>query len=609
MGIETMTPRNILSNHLATRANSLDFYALGMLLPNPDTILRSQGKSITTYRDMQVDALVGSCVTRRKASVQALDFGLDRGAASSRHGKAVQAMLDALPLSTIIEQMQDAVLYGYQPMEVIWGQSGGLFVPADVQAKPPEWFCFDANNMLRFKSRAAPLFGEEDPGKKYLLPRQSPTYQNPYGLAALSMCYWPLVFKKGGLKFWLAFTEKFGSAFSVGKLPRSATDAERAALLDSLEALIQDGVATIPDDGSIELVEMAGKSASADLYAQLVAHCSSEIAIALLGQNQTTQASANKASATAGLEVTKDLRDADARIIAASINQLIKWVCELNFGDVPTPVFSFWDQKEQDELQAQRDKSNYDAGARFTNAYWKRGYGYQEGDLQPEPVAAPQAVAASPSVIAGAPRNPSPAFSEAPTANPLQAETDTLTRASVPLWSAMVDQLQTLVDGAESVAALQLSMVQAFGDLESAELVRLMAAALALAELKGMDSARDDAGPAPTFAEPKLDPRLGQILANQASLQSSVDFLQAKEPFVIHNIIKLPEQSAPVVNNTVNLPEQAAPVINLGAPSITVQPAPVTVNNAFAARAVQTVQRDANDEIVSTTTIYQSSQE
>lgn len=36
-----------------------------------------------------------------------------------------------------------------------------------------------------------------------------------------------------------------------------------------------------------------------------------------------------------------------------------------------------------DQLQAARDKSNYDAGARFTNAYWMRAYGYQEGDLVP----------------------------------------------------------------------------------------------------------------------------------------------------------------------------------------------------------------------------------
>jgi phage gp29-like protein len=493
-----MTPQNILSKHLATRANSLDFYALGMLLPNPDTILRSQGKSITTYRDMQTDALVGSCVARRKASVQALDFGLDRGQASSRHSKAVQAMLDALPLTTIIEQMQDAVLYGYQPMEVIWGRVNGLYVPVDVQAKPPEWFCFDTGNMLRFKSRASPLFGEEDPGKKYLLPRQNPTYQNPYGVAALSMCYWPLLFKKGGLKFWLRFTEKFGSAFSVGKLPRSATEAERTALLDSLEALIQDGVATIPDDGSIELVEMAGKSASADLYAQLVTHCSSEIAIALLGQNQTTQASANKASATAGLEVTKDLRDADARVIAASINQLIKWVCELNFGGVALPVFSFWDQKEQDELQAKRDKSNYDAGARFTNAYWIRGYGYQEGDLQPDaPAPLPagtnfgnridQVIARRNSDIA-APAS----FAEVTPSDALSPDVATLMQVTAPAWGSMADQLQQLADAASSPQQLQQAMVQAFGDLDSAELVKLMAAAMALAELKGIAAARSE---------------------------------------------------------------------------------------------------------------------
>ena len=36
----------------------------------------------------------------------------------------------------------------------------------------------------------------------------------------------------------------------------------------------------------------------------------------------------------------------------------------------------------------------------------------------------------------------------------------------------------------------------------------------------------------------------------------------------------------------------------------TVPAAQVVVNNAFASKAVQTVQRDNNDEIVSTTTVY-----
>lgn len=471
-----------LTDQLATRGRSIDFAALGQWLPNPDPILKAQGRDISVYRALRGDALVGACIRRRKSAVKSLEWGLDRGQAASRTAQAVEAMLAELDLERIIGQMLEATLYGYQPMEVEWKRAGGLLVPSDVQAKPPEWFCFDADNQLRFKSRTDPLIGELLPERKFLLPRQDPTYQNPYGFADLSLCFWPLTFKKGGMKFWLAFMEKFGSAFSVGKLPRSASNEERAALLDSLESLIQDGVATIPDDGSVELIEMAGKSASADLYERLVLHCRGEIAIALLGQNQTTEASANKASAGAGLEVTKDLRDGDAKIVAAAINQLIRWVCELNFGGAVAPVWSLWDQEAQDELQAARDKSNHSAGARFTNAYFRRAYGYQEGDLV-EPAASP-AKALPGAAFA--------AFTEA-SLDPVQSETDTLMVQGETAWTAMLSQIEALVANATSTAQLQQALADAYGGLESGQLVKLMAAALALAELKGMDAARSEA--------------------------------------------------------------------------------------------------------------------
>jgi phage gp29-like protein len=481
-----MATPSLLTNQVAQRAQSLDFTALGLLLPNPDPILKAQGRDIAVYRSLCNDALVGGCIRRRKSAVKSLDWGLDKGQAASRTAKAVQTMLDALDLERIIGQMLEATLFGYQPMEITWARQGGLLVPVDLQAKPPEWFCFDTDNQLRFKTRTNPLFGEALPERKFLLPRQDPTYQNPYGFADLSMVYWPLMFKKGGMKFWLAFAEKFGSAFSIGKLPRGATMEERATLLDSLEALIQDGVATIPDDGSVELVEMAGKAASADLYEKMVLHCRGEISIALLGQNQTTEASANRASSVSGLEVTKDLRDGDAEMVSAAFNQLIRWVTELNWGAAQGPTFSMWDQKDQDTLQAGRDKSNFEAGAKFTNAYWMRAYGYQEGDLLPETALAPAALvqAATKSIA----NTQGASFSEA-SQDPVASATDTLVTASAPQWAAMVAQLQTLVDQAPSLSALQQTLTQAYGAMDSADLVKLMAAAYALAELKGIDAA------------------------------------------------------------------------------------------------------------------------
>ena len=599
---------SLLTDHLATRARSLDFATLGLLLPNPDPILKAQGKDISTYRDLRNDALIGGCIRRRKSAVKALDWGLDKGQAASRVTKAVQGVLDGLDIERLIGQMLEATLYGYQPMEVTWAKVGTLMVPSHIEAKPPEWFSFDADARLRFKTRAAPMLGEELPDKKFLLPRQDPTYQNPYGFADLSMCFWPLLFKKGGLKFWLAFTEKFGSAFSVGKLPRSATPEERATLLDGLEKLIQDGVTVIPDDGSIELVEMAGKSASADLYEKLVNHCRGEIAIALLGQNQTTEANANRASATAGLEVAKDLRDGDAEIVAAAFNQLIQWICEINFGSTEVPTFSLWDQEAQDTLQADRDKSNYDAGARFTNAYFERAYGYEVGDLvEAAAAAAPVVPAIGKKAALPAPAN----FAEGQP-DPTQAETDALMAEATPQWSNLADQLQALVDQASTLPELQQSMVQAFGDLDSTELVKLMAAAMALAELKGMDDVRAEVKlptqPPPAFAEPS--PVSLEIAAGITAIGAAVTLLANRpEPqpqaAPIINVapatVQFAEQMAPVVQVDVHVPPQAAPTVEV---INQVQPAPITVNNVHPAKSVQTFERDADLEILRATTIY-----
>lgn len=125
----------------------------------------------------------------------------------------------------------------------------GALQPLDVVGKPGEWFTFDNQAQLRFRSREHPLHGEALEPRKFLLARQE-TYANPYGFMNLSMCFWPTVFKRGGLKFWVTFTEKYGTPWLVGKQPRGTPGPEVDALLDKLEAMIQDAVAAIPDDSS-----------------------------------------------------------------------------------------------------------------------------------------------------------------------------------------------------------------------------------------------------------------------------------------------------------------------------------------------------------------------
>ncbi len=370
-----------LSEQIATRSRSIDFHSLGMYLPNPDPVLKALGKDIQVYKELRSDAHVGGCIRRRKASVKALEWGVDKEKSKSAIAKSISAIFADLNISRIINEILDAALFGYQPLEVMWGKVGNFIVPVDIVSKPPNWFVYDAENQLRLRTKQNMVMGEELPPNKFLIARQDPSYDNPYGFADLSMCFWPTTFKKGGLKFWVQFTEKYGTPWVIGKHPRSASDGEKELLLDSLEAMVQDAVAVIPDDSSIEIKEAAGKAGSTDAFESLLHFCRSEVSIALLGQNQTTEATSNRASAQVGREVTHDIRDGDKAIVQETFNQLIRWICDLNFKTGAAPIFSMWEQEDVDKVLAERDQKLTLAGAKFTPAYFKRAYNLLDGDL------------------------------------------------------------------------------------------------------------------------------------------------------------------------------------------------------------------------------------
>jgi hypothetical protein len=74
--------------------------------------------------------------------------------------------------------------------------------------------------------------------------------------------------------------------------------------------------------------------------------------------------------------------------------------------------------------------------------------------------------------------------------DPLATETDQLATATAPSWSAMLDAIRIEVDQATDLAALSRRLTEIYGGLAIGEMVRVMAAAFALAELKGMADAQ-----------------------------------------------------------------------------------------------------------------------
>ncbi len=496
-------PGQRLSDHIATRDRSPDFSALGMYLPNPDPVLKKQGKDISAYADLRGDGHVGGCIRRRKAGVLKMEWRVVRDKASARMAKLCESALARLDMRRLLREVLDAPLFGWQPLEVLWTPpgAGAAIVPLEVLAKPTQWFHYDAQAQLRFRSREQPLYGEAVAPRKFLVPAQDASYANPYGVPDLSMCFWPTVFKRGGLKFWVTFTEKYGTPWLVGKTPRGTPPKEQDALLDQMEAMVQDAVAVIPDDASVDIVESAGKTASADLYERLLMFCRSEVAIALLGQNQTTEASANRASATAGLQVADELRDADARLVEASINQLLRWIVDLNEGEAaPAPKFELYEQEEVNTLQAERDEKLTRSGVKLTAQYFKRVYGLEDGDVdEAPPQAPPQAPGAvKPGVDA--------AFGEAGMTSPQPDALDAVIDTEMAEWQALLEPvvvpLQAAIDEAVAKGESAAQLLERLPALLESMSPEALAAALTraaftarLGGVAGLAAADDGAGP------------------------------------------------------------------------------------------------------------------
>ncbi|MBS0507751.1 MAG: DUF935 family protein, partial [Proteobacteria bacterium] len=159
---------------------------------------------------------------------------------------------------------------------------------------------------------------------------------------------------------------------------------------------------------------------------------------------------------------------------------------ELN-GLAPCQVWRNIQEETDQKAQAEADKLVYDMGFALSEdaARAKYGEGWSRRGQAGAAPAAPQPAL---------PVQPAASFAQAlAPADPVAAATDALERAAAPEWQRVVDHLQALVDAADSADTVRAAIEQAYGALDTADLTRLLAAAFALAELKGLDAARAEA--------------------------------------------------------------------------------------------------------------------
>lgn len=372
-------------DHFATRARANDFVRLMRTLPDPDPVLRKMGRGITALQELLTDSHLESVWSVRCSAASGAEWFMAAGADGKREQEAADAFseqLSALDVPLIIEEMMNAVAYGYSPLEVLWELDGVRWGIGGIVGKPPQWFEFDQDNRLVFRTGAVGI--EEIPENRFLLVRHRPSYANPYGDKVFSKCFWPVTFKKNGFRWWTVFVEKYGGAFMYGKYPNNAGEEYKAELLGALEKMVADAVAIAPEGADITIEALANKGSVSSVHAEYIAMANSEISKAVLGQTLTTEIGdkgSYAASKTHNM-VREDLAAADRRRIAAAFNRLASVFTFYNFGsEVTPPVFSFVKDEDLQEARAERDVKLYAIGWRPKKSYIEREYGMQEEDF------------------------------------------------------------------------------------------------------------------------------------------------------------------------------------------------------------------------------------
>ena len=358
-------------------------------LPDPDKILIENEYDYEIYRDLLLDPHLMATIQQRKMQVMQLEYEIEqsnKGIGYKDIGKELEQLFEGLDFNDLVSEILDAIFFGYSVVELTWRKDGKKLLPDKALGKPQEWFIFDKNNELRLRKYKHGFYlfedGEKLPPYKFVLTQHKPTFTNPYGEKILSRCYWPVTLKKGGVEYWQLMMERYGMPYLIGRYPNTFTATQKTEFLDQLKQMVVDNITIFDEALGIELKE-SPQFDIGQLYENLVKFHNREVSKAVLTVTLTTEI--EKTGSYKAGEVHKEmlqfLGEGDKKLVESSLNKIIDYYCELNYGNIERPKIKLLDKEKVIEESVDRDKTLSDMGVKFTKEYLMKRYKLAEGDF------------------------------------------------------------------------------------------------------------------------------------------------------------------------------------------------------------------------------------
>jgi phage gp29-like protein len=479
-----------LDREIATTADGIDITRgyTGPLLAPYDSVLRNRGGDLTLYEQVYSDPEVKSAFDQRQLAVVSCEWQVDAGGKRAIDKAAADFMreqIQKIGWDNITRKMLFGVFYGYAVAEQLYEVQGNRIGIKQVKVRNRRRFRFGKDMDLRLLTYDKMLEG---------IPAEAPYFwsfstgadndDEPYGLGLAHWLYWPVLFKRNGLKFWLIFLEKFGMPTGVGKYDSAASDGEKNKLLQAVRAIQTDSGIIMPAGMTIELLE-AARSGTAD-YKALQDAMNATIAKVVLGQTASTSGTPGKlGNDNLQGDVRADIIKADADLVCESWNMgPARWLTAWNFPGAAVPrVFRVTDEPEDLTERADRDGKVKTLGYKPTLQYVTDTYGPGWEPVSETPPVDPNAL-------------PDAQFAEPGTVvqDPPAQMVDQLSDNVAPAAGAWLDQVRALAGEVESLEALREGLLQMLPDLSLEQYAAAMQEGLTAAALAGRYDVLQESG-------------------------------------------------------------------------------------------------------------------
>lgn len=384
-------PSSVMRGELAGRGDGRDItrgFTYQLLQPLEDQVLRDKGGDLRVYQDVLRDDQVRATFQQRRLAVTGAEWDVEPGeegnSAAEDAADALRENLRALEWDSITNGMLYGAWYGHAVAEVMWEPRDSLMAIADIKVRNRRRFRY-GEDFQRTEGRDLYLLtvqrpqGERMPERKFWTLNTGADHDDePYGVGLGHWCYWPVYFKRSGIRFWLIYLEKFGQPTATAAVDAGRFDDEpyMKAVREALQAIQTDAGVIIPKGVEFALLE-ATRSGTSD-YDTMRAAMDAAISKIILSQTMTTDDGSSRSQAEVHMDVRQEVTESDARMINASFRrQVARWWTDLNFGeDVPAPFIVRHTEPEEDTNErAERDERVYGMGFRPTLEYIHEHYG------------------------------------------------------------------------------------------------------------------------------------------------------------------------------------------------------------------------------------------